>query len=216
MPLKQNNKTKILSILSLVLTISLLFSICVISNLKLKNAKLTAFIKSQQNVSELTIIDNQKQIKSLKDRVLGLTSENEKILLLTKKVNKTSIKEVRVPYLITDTMYQKDTGVQLVNLDSFIRVPKIAVLNNDSLNIQITVTKSGIVVDSLTITDTAYTTVTEYRKNWFSRKQYYIKTKHTSPYVRESASDNYIYRPKSQAPKFVGLGLLFILLTQLQ
>lgn len=155
------------------------------------------------------ITQNKQEILDLTNELLGKDRKLKEVFSLLKTTSKVQIKDRPVYY--TDSFIKYDTAYVLANLDSFVKVPKKAVYKDSSLYIDIFVNKNDVVINNLEIKDTTIISVEKVRKGLF-KKEYRIRTKSTSPYVKNISQEAFIYeKPKKIYPKILGGSALLLI-----
>jgi hypothetical protein len=171
---------------------------------------ITTLRDKSSEYQRVIISNNQEEIKALSEELLGKDKKVKEVLALFKNTSK--IKIVNKEIFYTDSFNYYDTCFINQNLDSFIKVPKVAELKDSSINIKITINKHNVVIDSLQINDTTVISVEKYKKNFF-KTEYRIRTKNTSPYMINKEQEVFIYQEKKIMPKLLGVGSLILLIS---
>lgn len=190
-----------------------------INELTLKYQKLDS-VKNQLNqtvyTQEVIITGSQNYIKDLSKENFNLKDSYEKKI---KEIhfyyrNKTNlvIKEVEVPYLDTvktkrfaDSVEKKCKEVIDYYRDSTVQIGTKAAVDSPHYKIDLTVEKSSIKVDSITMVDSQYIRLVEL-KGGFLKKDFYGKRKlflkkslqiqvlHTNPHFQIQGQNSVIYK----------------------
>lgn len=151
---------------------------------------------------------DKEEIKKLSEKVFGLDSKIKEVLSFTRASSETIIKDKLIPYLI-----EKHDTVELTKIDSicssdsFIRVPKIAQWYDSGAYIKISVLKSGVKIDSLSIKDSLYMRVVKTKSGIF-KKKYTVEVKRSSPYVKTNNVESIILTQKTPPSKILGAILI--------
>jgi len=188
-------------------------------------------------MQDAIITDNQEVIRSISDENFDLKKKNDK---LTKKVlafssqsTETRIDSIPVPFVDTterqrfaDSIEAKCADVISFYESNYIKVPRTAKQETDSFSADLTATKTGITINSLSVPDSTYSRIIEkkggfFRKVLTSNKKGVSKLKlkfhvprtiefqsfHTNPLVKVRGQTSLFYTPKKKAKWIVPLTL---------
>lgn len=188
-----------------------------VDSLTLANQKLDSTVnKMGQKIYTqiVTLSENQKSIRKLTDSIFNLKKRDERIIrrivaYYTERTN-VHIDSVSVPYTDSIAIKQFRDSAEFYKyaLDSMIVVPKKAALSTTYFSIDETVTKNGLVINSLNIPDSQYIRIVENRGG-FLRKvngklkfhvkpQIQIQTLHTNPYIQITGENSILYTPRAK------------------
>lgn len=225
--MKKNKET----ILVILLSLSLLFSVFTchnravdadrkgvqITQLQLDSQKSKEVINSlgqKISVQDVIITNDRATIKAISDSSFNLRKNEEKkiseVIAYYKGITKTTIKEVKVPYI--DTIKQKSWEDSIAKqcamvIDYYeansIAVPRDAKDSTENYYIDLTTTKSGIIVNNLSIPDSQYLRFVEKKRNiWqfitFQKRKIEVQVRHTNPLIQVTGQNSIIYIPKGK------------------
>lgn len=214
-----------------------------ITLLKGNNDSLYTLVNKQGEIitsKEAEVVSSKDILKQYTDSIFSLQEKHSRqiagVISFYQSKQSVTVKEVEVPYLDTTGMKKFSDSVELqcqevltFMRDSTIKVPKLAAVETKDLSLKLTVTKTGVVVDSLSLIDTLSVRVVEVKggffkkkaigdskRVFFKRKSFEVQTKHSSPYFSNEWQQSFIYQaPKNHAfIKGVGTAALgFVILT---
>jgi len=180
-----------------------------ITAMQLENQQLRKMVNDNGDtisVQKVIITSSQEALRSLTDSIFSLTRKQERqvkniIAYFSEKV-KVEMKEVEVPYVDTiamkkfsDSILLNCKEVLIYMRDSTITVPRLAQDSTSLHKVIATVSKEKMTINSLSIPDSSYFRIDEIKGGLFKRN-YEIKSFHTSPYIYTTNQNSVIFKPK--------------------
>jgi hypothetical protein len=191
--------TILIAILSIILVILLLVGRYQINKQASDIRRFQGLVKIQNTEIERShteVITNKKAIKELSEQVFQKDKKIKEVYALLQTATKTVIKDLPLTYVDVDTLEFHDTlYITKENRDSFIRVPVKAKFQDKNLYVGITIKKTGVNIDSLSLNDTTSIRIVKRKKGLF-KSEYLVETVRTSPYTKTTNQQSFIFKPK--------------------
>mgnify|MGYP003402774457 CR=1 FL=1 len=183
-----------------------------ISELTIQNQKLDS-LKNKMNQTiykqESIIVENTEALNRLTDTIFNLKkkdSKNRETIAYYKGITKVRIDSVDVPYLDTlamrqfeDTVLKRCSSILTYMRDSTITVPRNASIANDTLFAKISVLKSGLRIDSLSMVDTLNLRFLDYKGGLFRAPKVELQYFHSNPIFKTEKATSVFYKPKKKS-----------------
>ena len=171
--------------------LSLLTIVFCLLNENLQTEKKVKKLSNKVQEKEVQIIKDKKEIESISEELFEKDKKIKEVSTFIKVETEVKIVEKLIPFV--DTFETKDTIlITKNNRDSFIKVPTTVKWKDSGASIQITVQKSGVVIDSLIISDSVAYRIVK-KKTFFGTKTY-IQSTRTSPFVKDKNTDAYVLK----------------------
>lgn len=156
--------------------------------------------KNSQLISqaEAAKVANDKAVTELSNEIFDLKRKNQKLVKEIQSLGRIGqrvrVDSVLIPY--TDTFY-------VIN-DSTIRVPAPYEFDDKWFSLKGKVLKTGVLVDSISISDTLSFRQVDVKNGWFKKPTTVLQVVHSNPYV-QTTSVQYIVvdRPTTQWNKWI-------------
>lgn len=211
--------TKWLSLLIAGLVVLLSIQTCsyrdqkdMISELTLKNQKLDSIKNKMGKViyeQEVITTEYQEALNRLTDSVFNLKkkdAKNRETIAYYKGITKVRADSIDVPYLDTlamkqfeDTVSKRCSAVLSYMRDSTITVPRSASVVNDTLFAKISVLKSGLRIDSLSMVDTLNLRFVDHKGGLFRAPKVELQYFHSNPLFSSEKATSVFYKPKKKS-----------------
>lgn len=204
-----------------------------LDSLTLANQKLDSIKNEagkQVQVQQALVVNKQADIKKLSDSIFNLKRKNARqiknIIAFYSQHTNTVIDSIPVPYLDTVEYRKFKDSLDFYKFakDSLIQVPKSIRVDSNYFHINETITKTGLLINTLSIPDSQYVRIVENKGGFFKRDvngklKFHIpttvqfQTLHTNPLIHVTGQNSVLYQPNNKSKVLgkviiLGLGIL--------